>query len=196
MKKINSALIIGFVLTVFFSGIISFNKDYSHLQENVLRLHIIANSDSDEDQKLKLQIRDEILAHSDEFFPQCENIQQAKCGISENLADIRNIAQSVIDENGFDYTADAEIVDMYFDSKVYDNITMPKGNYTALRITLGKAEGHNWWCVMYPPLCVPVDGVAGDYFTEGEQDILYNPEKYEIRFRCVEIFNEIFDKQM
>lgn len=194
MKKINSALIIGFVMTVIFSGIISFNEDYSHLQENVLRLHIIANSDSDDDQKLKLQIRDEILAHSDEFFPNCEDIQQAEQNISDKLDNIKNIAQQVIDEKGFDYTADAEIVDMHFDSKVYDEITMPEGDYTALRITLGKAEGHNWWCVMYPPLCVQVDGVVGDYFTEGEQDILYNPEKYEIRFKCVEIFNDFREK--
>ena len=194
MKKINASLIIGFVLSVIFSGIFSFNADYSHLQNNVLRLHIIANSDSDADQNLKLEIRDRILAHSDEFFPECENIHQAEMSISENLDKITAIAQQTINENGFSYSADAEIVDMHFDSKVYDDITMPAGNYKALRITLGKAEGHNWWCVMYPPLCVQVDGVTGEYFTDGEQDILYNPENYEIRFKCVEIFNEIFSE--
>lgn len=194
MKKINYALIIGFVLSVIFSGIFSFNADYSHLQNNVLRLHIIANSDSKNDQNLKLKVRDEILAHSDEFFPECENIQQAESSIAENLDKIRNIAQQTVNENGFSYSAEAEIVDMHFESKVYDDITMPAGDYKALRITLGEAQGHNWWCVMYPPLCVQVDGVVGEYFTDGEQDILYNPEKYEIRFKCVEIFNEIFSE--
>ncbi len=192
MKKISIALIIGMVCTLLFSGEITFSKSYKSLQENILRLHILANSDSEEDQNLKLKVRDEILKHSEELFGQSENIEDAEKNVTENLAKIESIADKVIKENGFTYDVKAEIVeDMEFDEKVYDEITMPYGFYDALRITIGNAEGHNWWCVMYPPLCLPVEGVTGEYFSEAEQDILYQPEKYEIRFKCVEIFNEI-----
>lgn len=191
MKKINIALLIGMMCAIIFSDFINFDRSYNDLQENVLRLHIIANSDSNCDQKLKLKVRDEILSHSDEIFGNADNISQAEANTEKNLKTIEKIADEVISENGFKYSAKAEIVNMDFDAKVYDDLTMPAGNYDALRITLGNADGHNWWCVMYPPLCLPVEGVAEQYFTDDETDILYNPEKYEIKFKCAEIFREL-----
>jgi stage II sporulation protein R len=94
-----------------------------------------------------------------------------------------------------------EVIDMYFDDKVYDDLTMPAGNYDAVRITIGKAEGQNWWCVMFPPLCLPavtVDNetvdVFNDVFSDTEQDILKNPMKYEAKFFFVELFYRIFGR--
>lgn len=194
MKKINIALFMGMVFALIFSDFMDFDRNYNDIQKNVLRLHIIANSDSDSDQMLKLKVRDEILRYSDEIFGQSDNISQAEQNLNGKFEMIEEIADRVIRENGFSYTAKAELVNMDFDEKVYDDITMPSGNYDALRITLGQAQGHNWWCVMYPPLCLPVEGVAKEYFTDEETDILYNPEKYEIKFKCVEIFNNLKNK--
>lgn len=191
MKNFNIALLIGLIFSVIFSNFINFSDSYKDLQENVLRMHIIANSDSEEDQSLKLKIRDELLANSDEIFSDCDNIDDAEKNAYEKIDMIEKIANKVIENNGFSYNAKAEIVNMDFDTKVYDDITMPAGTYDAIRVTIGNAEGHNWWCVMYPPLCLPVKGVAEEYFTDEETDILYNPEKYEIRFKCVEIFEDI-----
>ncbi len=192
MKKFSCALLIGMIGAIIFSNISAFAGNYNNLQNNVLRLHILANSDSTEDQRLKLKVRDEILAHSDELFGKSKNIWEAEKNIEEKLERIEEIANQTIKENGFSYTAKAELTkDMEFESKVYDEITMPEGTYDALRITIGNADGHNWWCVMYPPLCLPVEGVTEEYFSEEEADILYNPEKYEVRFKCVEIFEDI-----
>ena len=194
MKKINIALFMGMVFALIFSDFMDFDRNYNDIQKNVLRLHIIANSDSDSDQMLKLKVRDEILRYSDEIFGQSDNISEAEQNLNGKFEMIEEIADRVIRENGFSYTAKAELVNMDFDEKIYDDITMPSGNYDALRITLGQAQGHNWWCVMYPPLCLPVEGVAEEYFTDEEADILYNPEKYEIKFKCVEIFDKFKNK--
>lgn len=191
MKKLNIALAAGLVLAIIFSDFAGFKKNYENLQKDVLRMHIIANSDSDEDQQLKLKVRDELLLHSDEIFSDCENISDAENNIKDKFEIIKKITDDTIRKNGFSYKSKAELVNMRFAAKIYDDITMPAGTYDALRITIGNAEGHNWWCVMYPPLCLPVDGVAEEYFDEGEQDILYNPDKYEIKFRCLEFFEKI-----
>ncbi|HBN10992.1 MAG TPA: stage II sporulation protein R [Ruminococcus sp.] len=194
MKKINIALIAGLLLAIIFSDFISFRKSYDELQQNVLRMHIIANSDSVDDQQLKLKVRDELLSHSDEIFSDCYNISDAENNIKNKFELIEKIANDTIRKNGFSYHAKAELVNMEFAAKVYNDITMPAGTYDALRITIGNAEGHNWWCVMYPPLCLPVEGVAEEYFDDGEQDILYNPDKYEIKFKCLEIFEKLNEK--
>ena len=169
------------------------------LRGSVLRLHIIANSDSDEDQRLKLCVRDELLRRGDELFECSDDLEDAEACASGKLPEIKEIAENVLRENGCNDKVDAEIVDMMFDERTYGDITMPAGNYRALRITIGEAKGHNWWCVMYPPLCIPaVCGVRDDasverrYFSPRERDILHKPKKYRIRFAVWDKIRSLF----
>lgn len=195
MKKIRLAVFFGFVLAVFFSSsLIEFDNSLDEIRSNVLRLHILANSDSAEDQELKLLVRDELLNLSDELL--CgKTFDQAVEKAYDSLDVIEDTAERVIAENGFDYDVCCQIAPTVFDDRDYGDFTMPSGEYTALCVYIGKAKGHNWWCVMYPPLCVGTSqNAVEDYFDESQTDILKNHEKYEIKFKCVEIFGGIKQK--
>ena len=119
-----------------------------------LRLHIMANSDSSEDQQIKLTVRDAVLELTHEELMLCENKAQARAYIEENLETIQETANTALLESGFDYSADANVGVFHFPEKTYQDVTYPQGDYEALRITLGEGEGQNWWCVMFPPLCI------------------------------------------
>lgn len=183
-----------FTLSVSFSDIMEFKKNLSDIESNVLRLHIIANSDSEQDQSLKLMVRDGILSGYSEIFENSDGIDEIVRTAKEHLSEIEKTAEKIIRENGFFYDVSCEVVKMDFDKKDYENFTMPKGFYNALRIKIGSAEGKNWWCVMYPPLCVPATTEAdlSEYLTEEEIDIITNPKRYEVRFKCVEIYEKLF----
>lgn len=116
----------------------------------MIRLHVIANSDSKQDQALKLKVRDGIL----EFMDGQQNIDDARAYISENLEEIERIADRIIAESGFDYPAKAKLKVTFIPQKSYEDLTLPAGNYEALNVTLGEGDGHNWWCVIFPQLCL------------------------------------------
>lgn len=116
----------------------------------MIRLHVIANSDSEQDQELKLKVRDGILA----FMDGQDNIDEARTYIKENLTEIEEIANRIIAESGFDYPAKAKLKVTFIPQKSYEDLTLPAGNYEALNVTLGKGDGHNWWCVIFPQLCL------------------------------------------
>ncbi len=200
MKKLELAMLIGMVITIIFTGLTAFADEYNGITENVFRLHILANSDTDEDQALKLKVRDEILVQTSYIFEDKISANDAALIASEHLDEIQLIAQNTIRKNGYDYSVSCEVTDMYFTTRVYNDITMPQGIYKALRITIGEAEGKNWWCVMFPPLCLPavtnIDDVLADYsdvFTDEEIEMLHNPEKYEARFFFVDLYYKIRD---
>lgn len=190
-KIISISAAAGLAMTIVFCNFIGFEKNYEDLQSDVLRMHIIANSDSTQDQNLKLAVRDRLLQSSEEIFGDCSSISEAEINVSENLELIEEISKEVINENGYDYTVKAELVNMEFDTRTYENFTMPSGTYDAVRVTIGQAEGQNWWCVMYPPLCIPASSDCSDYFSEGEYDIITRPEKYQVKLKCVEIYKKI-----
>lgn len=198
MKKTDLILLVGIIGSIVFSNFVEFGKNLSNIEHEVLRMHILANSDSDYDQQLKIRVRDRLLEKSDDIFGKCENLEQMKNTVEDNKEMINEIVLDVIRENGYNYEANTELVNMEFDEKVYGEITMPAGKYDALRITIGEAKGHNWWCVMYPPLCIPAaesiesdNGLAEEYFDKQEIDIMENPENYKIKFKCVEVFREL-----
>ena len=198
MKKIELAMLLGMIITIILTGITSFADEYNGITDSVFRLHILANSDSEEDQVLKLKVRDEILSQTSYIFEGKHSAEEAKIIAKENLEEIKRIAKKTITDNGYSYNVECEVTDMYFNTRIYDGITMPQGVYKALRITIGEAEGKNWWCVMFPPLCLPavtsIDDVLADYsdvFTEEEIDMLQNPQKYEARFFLVELYYKI-----
>ena len=197
MKKIDIALLIGLIFTIVFSNISAFANDYDELRGNVVRLHILANSDSNEDQTLKLKVRDTILAETKDLYQENMSFYETEKMMYSNLDRFRAIAERVIAENGYNYSVQCELVNMKFDDRVYENFTMPGGYYDALRITIGEAKGHNWWCVMYPQLCVPAATKVEDCdkaFTNQQQKMLKNPQKYKVKFKCVEVYNDLKKK--
>ena len=183
-----AALVIS-VLISSLTGFVRDGRELDRLRGEVLRLHIIANSDSPEDQRLKLCVRDAVLEHSGDFFGDAGSRDEAERGVREKLPEICELVEQTLRENGCGDRARAEIADVEFDERTYGDITMPAGEYRALRITIGEAAGHNWWCVLFPPLCIPAAcGVVDDEekekecFDEKELEILRKPKKYRVRF--------------
>lgn len=202
MKKFHTLILTaGFILTIIISNSVGFIKDgrkLDQLRGSVLRLHILADSDSEEDQRLKLCVRDALLERSGELFGEADDLESAEKAALEALPEIVDIAEDTLRAQGCDSPVRAYLADMEFDERVYGNITMPAGKYRALRIEIGEAKGHNWWCVMYPPLCIPAaEKVESrdekEYFDEKELDIVYRPKKYRIKFAIWDKFKKLFD---
>jgi len=202
MKKFHTLILTaGFILTIIISNSVGFIKDgrkLDQLRESVLRLHILADSDIEEDQRLKLCVRDALLERSGELFGEADDLESAEEAALEALPEIVDIAEDTLRAQGCDSPVRAYLADMEFDERVYGNITMPAGKYRALRIEIGEAKGHNWWCVMYPPLCIPAaEEVESrnekEYFDEKELDIVYRPKKYRIKFAIWDKFKKLFD---
>lgn len=144
------------------------------VNDSVLRLHVISNSDSDEDQAVKLKVRDKIIAAISEKVKDAKDKDEAKAIISENLELINEIANEELKNNGFDYTAQTEMGVYAFPKRQYGNTVYEAGNYEAVEIKLGRAAGKNWWCVVFPPLCfVDIENSMAE--TTNEQNV-YNNE--------------------
>lgn len=192
-KLLLKSACIAFVLTVIYS-VIPFQAQCSTIPDDVFRLHILANSDSGQDQSLKLKVRDRVLEYTKNLFESASGKEEAENLIADNLSAITDVAQSAVKDNGYDYKVESRIVNMYFSTRHYQSYTLPSGMYDALRITIGSGKGHNWWCVMYPSICISSekDGEekAKQTFSEGEYDVVRN-EKYEYRFFVVEMFESM-----
>ncbi len=193
MKLFIKSACIAFVLTVVYA-MIPFRMECKEISNEVFRLHILANSDEDYDQQLKLKVRDKVLLYTQSLFESAQSKEEAENLISENLQSICNTAQKEVYDNGYDYPVTAQITKMYFTTRTYESYTLPSGMYDALRITIGSGEGHNWWCVMYPSICISSeeskDEAAKETFNDSQYDIVKN-EKYEYKFKIVEIFEKI-----
>ena len=192
IKKIRLSIAFGLISAILVS-VANFNVMCDDLRQNILRLHIVANSDSIEDQKLKLQIRDEILSETGELFLKVTSLEKAKLQVSNNLVMFEKIANNVIAQKGFNYTAKAFLEESYFDTRVYDDFTLPAGYYPSLIIKLGKAEGKNWWCVVFPSVCIPAasKGDLSDSVKEPSAKVAKQSERYVMRFKTVEIYEKI-----
>ncbi|MDY2606371.1 MAG: stage II sporulation protein R [Lachnospiraceae bacterium] len=148
------------------------NNDISTIQQGIshkiIRFHVIANSDSDADQALKLKVKEAVVNYTSELLCNSKSINETEDLLSAHTTDIISIANSVITENGYDYPVTAEITDTYFPTKSYGSYTFPPGTYRAFQIKIGEAKGKNWWCVLYPPLCF-IDISHGTVNTESEE---------------------------
>ena len=169
------------------------------IYEDTLRLHILANSDSEEDQALKLNIRDRVLEKYGSMLKVDNSISEAKNKTETLLPDIKHDVEVWIAELGYDYTAEAYLGEEWYDTREYESFTLPAGNYVSLRIIIGSGEGKNWWCVMYPPLCLdmatessPADDGITDYSKE-EISLIQNG-KYQIKFKILEDLSRVFAK--
>ncbi len=193
MKLFIKSICVAFVLTVIFSTL-PFEAECSEISNETFRLHILANSDTENDQALKIKVRDRVLEYTEELFNNAKSKIDAEKVIAENIQAINNVAYTEILNNGYNYPVKTEITNMYFTTRYYDNYTLPSGMYDALRITIGEGKGHNWWCVMYPTICVsPVEEQeekAKEVFDEEQYDIVTNT-KLQYKFKIVEIFEKI-----
>lgn len=193
MNTIEKSVVLAFIITILFS-LTSFEKDCESVSNKVLRLHIIANSDYEYDQSLKLKVRDRVLDYSSEIFKNVKDKRDAELAASGNIDTIKRVALDEIHNQGYDYPVNVELTNMYFTTRVYDTVTLPAGNYDALRISIGEGKGHNWWCVMFPQLCVgssKKDEVVDEVLSTDESNIVKNRDRYEIKFKIVEFLNSI-----
>lgn len=193
VKRLIKAACVAFALSVIYS-VVPFQANCSGLYRDVFRLHILADSDSPADQELKLRVRDRVLETTKKLFESAENKYQAEKLVRDNLQAIANTAYREVLDNGSTYTVTAKVTKMYFTTRRYKNYTLPSGMYDALRITIGSGRGHNWWCVMYPSLCVApeheTDSRARKALDENEYGVV-REEHTEYKFKIVEIFEKI-----
>ncbi len=183
MRKIAVCILIALLVT---TSVVCYSENLSEeLSEGIVRLHIIAESNSKEDQSVKLKVRDAVLAAMEPFDTD-EDIKMS-------LSHFENVANEVLREEGFSYRAKAEWGRFEFPTKHYEGFSLPEGEYNAVRIKLGKAEGENWWCVLFPPLCMVDGATQGELLREtfGENyDVVTGEDRLpvKIKFKIAELF--------
>lgn len=200
--KIGRIFVILILLSLFIliSAISYVDAVSNNIADSVFRLHVIANSDSKEDQELKLKVRDELLSYMNIISKDSTNKQEAMQIANEHKEEFIQIAEKVIKENGYNYTVNVQVGKADFPTKYYGDITLPAGTYDALKVQIGEAKGKNWWCVMFPPLCfVDVStGIVPDNSKQElkqsldneEYDLISKTDNNEIsfKFKIVELF--------
>lgn len=202
--KLKNAILLIFLLSLYVfisaqSYVLAISSD---LSQAVFRLHVIANSDSDEDQNLKLKVRDNLLEYMNNICSDCSTKEEAISLAQSHQEDFKKIAEQTIQENGYDYSVKINIGNFYFPTKNYGDISLPAGLYDALRVEIGEAKGKNWWCVMFPSLCF-IDVTSGvvdeeakenleEHLEEESYNIISEQENSEIKFKfkLIEFFAE------
>ena len=161
------------------------------LSSSLVRLHVIAASDEPEEQELKLRVRDSVLEYLTPLLDESESPEDAQSVISENLGSIQQAASRCAEGRRVRVTLGSE----YYPTREYESFTLPAGQYRSLRVTLGEGKGHNWWCVVFPPLCVSAAGqnAALDAMSEPDRGLITEADGYELRFRIVELWGELLD---
>lgn len=184
------------VFTFLFSYITPFIETSENISEEVFRLHILANSDSTEDQQLKLKVRDEILKKGETVFASSNSLDETIKLCKDNITLFQQTAEQCLKDHGSNYSVKVYVDKEYFNTRKYDEITLPSGIYNALKIEIGQGKGHNWWCVMFPAICLSsvTDDELNKYLSEDEQRLVNSNSKYEVRFKIVEIYEKIKSK--
>lgn len=205
MIKLKRLLVIFllFCAFVFISALSYVDAVSNDIADSVFRLHVIANSDTEEDQALKLKVRDQLLEYMNSLTEDCTSKKEVIEIAKMHEADFQKIAKEIIEENGFDYEVTVQIGTSDFPTKYYGDITLPAGTYDALKVKIGKAEGQNWWCVMFPPLCF-IDVSTGIVPEESKEEMKesLNDEEYDLisktdnseisfKFKLVELFQNL-----
>ncbi len=176
----------------------AFAYNCSRVRSDVLRLHVIANSDCSADQQLKLMVRDAVLERGAQLFDGTVTADEARRKIEPHKAELEATAREVIERAGYDYPVSVNVVNEYFATRCYGSLTMPAGRYTAVKVVIGEGAGRNWWCVMFPPLCLPAaqdkGGNLDAFFDDGELKVVESSGRYEPRFKIVEIIEKLREK--
>ena len=202
--KVKMVIILSFLLFIYTTiCAFSYAENVSYdISESVFRLHVIANSDSKEDQDLKYKVRDNLISYMNNICKNCNNKEEAINLVTKHKEDFKEIALNTIKDNGYSYDVNISIGNFQFPTKDYGDISLPSGYYDALRVEIGEAKGQNWWCVMFPPLCF-VDissGVVPEESKEQLEDDLSEEEfalvsedskpQIKFKFKILEFFNE------
>ncbi len=172
----------------------------AELYDNVIRFHVIANSDTEQDQSLKLSVRDAVIDRYSEYLSGYSAKEAAQAGLQTLTQEIEEFANAVISEHGYNYRCKVTLGEEYYQRTVYENFSMPKGRYTSLRIIIGEGKGHNWWCVLFPPLCTKAalknsdisdseDEFINVGFTGEQYNIITKTDRprYRVKFKLLEI---------
>ena len=192
------ALMIGAALFLIFGALAL--QTQTQLADRVVRLHVLANSDSEEDQALKLLVRDAVLDRAEALLTQSDDRAEAEALLREHLADFAQVAAAVITAEGYDYPVSVELEDTQFPTREYEGFTLPAGEYLALRVLIGAAEGQNWWCVVFPPLCttaaaeVPAAALEGGLSEDQVGLITEENTGYVVKFKVVEWWEQLREK--
>ena len=177
-----------------------FTASAGTVKEDVVRLHILANSNSEKDQEVKLKVRDALLKTNASILSDDVTKENAKEHFENSKEILLRTAKETLKENGVNYNVKITLQEEYFETRYYGNLTFPAGQYTGLKVVLGEGKGKNWWCVMFPPLCIPAaDGIetnenTADYLTQSGERIVNGGNKYIVKFKFLEIYEEFRNK--
>lgn len=190
LHPLEISLIIGCIVSLLLTNWL--NTEQDNLAEGMIRLHVIANSNSDEDQALKLEVRDEILLYAETLYEKELTSEQAQAIFEENLPQLEAVGR--LASRGYEISA--EVTELWFPTKTYDHFALPSGEYTALQVKIGEAQGENWWCVAYPPLCVGAASQTVDQavevgnFTQSQKEMITG-EGYVLKFKSIELWENM-----
>ena len=189
-RSLDIIMALGAALALLLGGFAGFAEECDEIPSEVLRLHIPANSDSPRDQEIKLALRDCVLQEYGTQLSGARSREEAADTVRGLLPEIEKTCCEFLSQQGVDSGAEAELTEMYFPTRRYEQATLPAGEYQALRITLGSGEGHNWWCVMYPAMCIPLASQPADTLDTLPEDFTGN--RVEFRFAVYEFFKSLF----
>ena len=189
--KLLKAITCGLIFTLIFQSVTLY-ADCSALRAKTFRLHIIAASNSEYDQQIKLDLRNALLEYTYNYFSSVNTKNEAQAQTSAHLAEITCFCQKFLKSQNYPYGVSVAVAKMYFTTRKYDDFTMPAGKYDALRIVIGAGAGHNWWCVMFPQMCLPcAQKKTDDVYTASQKDLTKGGCKYEYKFIIAEWFESI-----
>ena len=194
-KFVKRLISLALVAAVVYMG--SVIADKNKLSEEILRLHVVANSDSEADQAVKLKVRDAVLEAVEESLAAAEFKEEAQISIESRISELEGIANAVLDAEGISDRATVTLTKEEFPTRVYDTFTLPAGIYDSLRVTIGEGAGQNWWCVVFPSLCLPAaseqveDVAAGAGFSDSLSGAITGEKKYQVRFFLLDCFGRI-----
>ena len=198
LRTVEIALMVG--LAIFLgSGVLAL-RTQDELADKVVRLHVLANSDSEEDQALKLKVRDVVLERATAILEQSDDRREAESRLRGELLELERIAAEEIAAEGYNYPVTVELENTDFPTKEYDGFTLPAGEYLALRVIIGEGQGQNWWCVVFPPLCtaasadVPASALAAGFSEEEVNLITEENQGYVLKFKAVEWWETLKEK--
>lgn len=203
LKIISISIFLGLILVILITGLkCYFGNMQQSIANEVIRLHVLANSDSKKDQNLKIEVKNAVINMLETELKESSSKEETENIILQNLDKIKQKALEVINKNGYNYDVSVSLKDSYFPTKKYGNVTLPKGNYEALKIEIGEAKGQNWWCVMFPPLCfvdLAVKEISKEDLTllqnilsDEEFDLITKKDEnivVKFKFKLLELFN-------
>lgn len=196
MKKTFQLILFAVIIGIFvYMGSIS--SDKKQLSNDILRLHVVGASNGETDQAVKIRVRDAVLAAVEEVAAGADSKAEAQMLLSENLQALELAANGVLEEQGLTDRATVTLMEEEFPTREYDTFTLPAGVYDSLRVTIGEGQGRNWWCVVFPSLCIPAasedtaDVAVGAGFSNSLSGAITGEERYEVRFFLLDVWGRL-----